>query len=135
MSENIKNNKNPKINKNSLQTLNYLHCLRVAFRPRLLNSNQRLQMTQELYAIHDNKASFFMTPWPCRNVGIARREFAGACANPETAMGKFPADFVLYHVGEYDDHDASVKSLTLPVRICDGVEILQMAKAENEHAS
>ena len=30
-------------------------------------------MTQELYAIHDNKASFFMTPWPCRNVGIARR--------------------------------------------------------------
>ena len=67
-------------------------------------------MTQELYAIHDNKASFFMTPWPCRNVGIARREFASACANPETAMGKFPADFVLYHVGEYDDHDASVKS-------------------------
>ena len=87
-------------------------------------------MTQELYAIHDNKASFFMTPWPCRNVGIARREFASACANPETAIGKFPADFVLYHVGEYDDHDASVKSLTPPVRICDGVEILQMAKAE-----
>ena len=87
-------------------------------------------MTQELYAIHDNKASFFMTPWPCRNVGIARREFASACANPETAMGKFPADFVLYHIGEYDDHDASVKSLTPPVRICDGVEILPMADAE-----
>ena len=35
-------------------------------------------MTQEMYAIHDNKASFFMTPWPCRNVGIARREFASS---------------------------------------------------------
>ena len=83
-------------------------------------------MKQEMYAIHDNKASFFMTPWPCRNVGIARREFASVCANKDTSMGKFPADYTLYHVGEYDDNTAIVKSLTPPVRIADGVEILQM---------
>ena len=35
-------------------------------------------MKVELYAIYDTKASYFMTPWPCRNVGIARREFATA---------------------------------------------------------
>lgn len=41
MSENIKNNKNPKINKKTLDKLQTIwYCLRVAFRPRLLNSNQ-----------------------------------------------------------------------------------------------
>lgn len=87
-------------------------------------------MTQELFAIYDNKASFFMTPWPCRNVGIARREFGAACSNAESAMGKFPADYVLYQIGEYNDNDAVVKSLTPPVRICDGAEILQITGAE-----
>lgn len=85
-------------------------------------------MTQELFAIYDNKASFYMTPWPCRNVGIARREFGSACANSESAMGKFPADYVLYQIGEYNDNDATVKSLTPPVRICDGLEILQLTE-------
>ena len=66
MLEKYKNNKNPKINKKILTNFKpILYCLRVAFRPRLLNSNQETSnMTQELYAIHDNKASFFMTPWP-----------------------------------------------------------------------
>lgn len=84
-------------------------------------------MTQNLFAIYDNKASFFMSPWPCRNVGIARREFAQACANPEAPMGKFPSDYVLYEIGEYNDNDAIVKSFTPPVRVCDGVEVLQIA--------
>ena len=84
-------------------------------------------MTQKLFAIYDAKASFFMTPWPCRNVGIARREFASACSNPESAIGKFPADFVLHEIGEYNDNDAQIKSAIPPIRICDGVEVLQVA--------
>ena len=83
-------------------------------------------MTQKLFAIYDTKASFFMSPWPCRNVGIARREFAQACQNPETPMGKFPTDYVLHEIGEYNDNDGSVVCTTPPARICDGVEILQV---------
>lgn len=79
-----------------------------------------------LYAIYDTKASYFMTPWPCRNVGIARREFATAVSNKDTALGRYPADYVLYHVGEYNDADGTVASLTPACRICDGVEILQV---------
>lgn len=84
-------------------------------------------MTQKLFAIYDAKASFFMSPWPCRNVGIARREFAAACSNSESAIGKFPADFVLHEIGDYNDNDAQIKSNTPPIRICDGVEVLQVA--------
>lgn len=89
-------------------------------------------MTQKLYAIYDNKASFFMTPWPARNEGIARREFASACANPESAMGKFPGDYVLYEIGEYNDNDGSVKSAVPPVRLVDGVEAIQLAKGTSK---
>lgn len=84
-------------------------------------------MTQKLFAIYDSKASYFLTPWPCRNIGIARREFASACNNPESAMGKFPLDFVLYEIGEYNDTDGQVYSKTPAERICDGVEVLQLA--------
>lgn len=84
-------------------------------------------MTQKLFAIYDTKAAYFMSPWPCRNEGIAKREFASACSNSESAMGKFPADYVLHEVGEYNDIDASVKSSTPAIRIADGVEILQLA--------
>lgn len=85
-------------------------------------------MVQKLYSVYDSKASYFLTPWPCRNDGMARREFAGVCSNPDSPMGKFPADFVLFQVGEYDDHDAKLTSAVPPVRLCDGVEVLQIAK-------
>lgn len=86
-------------------------------------------MTQKLYAIYDNKASYFMTPWPCRNEGLARREFASACQNPDSALGKFPSDYVLHEIGEYNDNDAVITGTQPPARICDGLEVLQAVKA------
>lgn len=87
-------------------------------------------MTQKLYAVYDTKASYYMTPWPCRNIGIARREFASACLKRDSALGQFPADYVLYEIGVYNDNDATIESIIPPTRICDGVEVLQMAVGE-----
>nr|QJB20042.1 MAG: nonstructural protein [Microvirus sp.] len=89
-------------------------------------------MVQKLYAIYDSKASFFLSPWLSRAPGIAEREFGVACHNPESSLGKFPVDFVLYEIGEYNDADAVIKSFTPPLRLCDGREALQKCRlAEN----
>lgn len=84
-------------------------------------------MKHQLFCIFDNKASYFLPPWPCRNVGTARREFLTACQTPKMAFSEFPADYVLYAVGEFDDADAKFTPFQPPQRVCDGVEILQMA--------
>lgn len=84
-------------------------------------------MVHEMYAIQDVKAAYFLNPWPCRHPNIARREFAEAVKNSNSPMSQFPADYVLYHVGDYDDTCARMRSLPTPERMCDGVEVLQMA--------
>lgn len=82
-------------------------------------------MIQKMYTVYDAKASYFLTPWPARSEGIARREFASACQNPEAPMHKYPADFILYEVGAYNDADGALTAVSPVIRICDGVEILQ----------
>ena len=81
------------------------------------NKLKETKMTQKMFAIYDNKASFFMSPWLCRNDGIARREFASACSDPKTPFAKYPADFVLHEIGSFDDHDAVLVSITPPLLV------------------
>lgn len=55
------------------------------------------------FSIHDSKAEAFMQPFFAPTMGIAERSFQEACRNPETPMAKYPADFSLWVVGEFDE--------------------------------
>lgn len=60
-------------------------------------------MTTEIYSVYDSKAMTYGQPFHAINDGVAIRMFGGAANDPETTLNKFPEDFVLYHLGRFDD--------------------------------
>lgn len=63
-------------------------------------------MIINLYAVYDEKAQAFMSPFQNTNDGMAIRSFIQACQNPEVPFSKYPLDYTLFRVGKYDDEKA-----------------------------
>jgi len=60
-------------------------------------------MIKKLYAVYDTKAKFFTNPFVAQNDMVALRLFASAVRDPATDISKFPVDYTLFRIGEYDD--------------------------------
>lgn len=60
-------------------------------------------MKIEVFAVYDAKSKAFMQPFYAAAPGLAGRMFGEACQDPSTALFKYPEDFVLYHIGTFDD--------------------------------
>lgn len=56
------------------------------------------------YAIRDTKAeAFTRPPFFAPNKGVVGRAFSGMVNDPSTEIGKYPADFTLFEIGEFDE--------------------------------
>lgn len=76
-------------------------------------------MISKLFAIRDDAAVAFMSPFVERNNDTAMRGFKEAILSD--AYGKFcKADFTLYALGEFDSKDASISLFDVPDYICKG---------------
>ena len=64
---------------------------------------------RRIYAIRDLKAECWSPMLiTCAARGEALREFQTAVNNRESPYGRYPADFVLYEIGLYDDVEGVV---------------------------
>lgn len=59
-------------------------------------------MIRQVFTIYDSKADCSLDPIYQQSVGTACRAFEAACNNPETDFAKFPGDYTLFHLGEYN---------------------------------
>lgn len=55
------------------------------------------------FSVFDRKAEAFGRPFFEKTRGLAIRSFQSAANDAESAMSKYPNDFVLYEVGAFDD--------------------------------
>lgn len=60
-------------------------------------------MKIQTYAIYDSKAAVFSQPFFTQNNEVAIRSFSVTANDPQSNVSRFPADFSLHHIGEYDD--------------------------------
>jgi len=65
-------------------------------------------MILKVFSIYDSKAEAFSNPECIPSKGEAIRGFAAAANNPQTQIGKYPADFTLFEIGEYDTDTGTV---------------------------
>lgn len=69
-------------------------------------------MKKNLYTIKDVKVAAHMPPF-FRSTDIeAQRFFHELVINPESSISKYPSDFELWYVGEYDDSTGELFSST-----------------------
>ena len=61
-------------------------------------------MNQVIFSIYDNKALSWGTPYYSLNNAVGTRQFEDAVNQPDTPFNKHPEDYVLFAIGEFDQH-------------------------------
>lgn len=64
-------------------------------------------MKHLLFTVYDEKAEVFLPPFFVPTIGLATRAFSDCVNTPDHQFGKHPADYTLFQLGEFYDHDAS----------------------------
>lgn len=78
-------------------------------------------MTLQMFCIRDAKAEAYLRPFFAPTKGLALRWFIEGSSRPDDPMSKYPADYHLFHLGSYDDSDATFKFL--PSKECLGCAV------------
>lgn len=81
-------------------------------------------MQLKVFSIRDAKAEVFNTPWFKGTHGEAERDFRAAVNDQQTSLNKFPEDFDLYYLGDYDDHTGVFQSLDTPQHLLKAISCL-----------
>ncbi len=84
-------------------------------------------MKLNVYSILDSKSGIYAKPFFMLNTSMAVRAFGDLCNDVQTTIASHPEDYTLYHIGEYDDGVATLKSIT-PQPISNAAALLRYNK-------
>lgn len=79
----------------------------------------------KLFCILDVKGNFFLQPFAEPSTVNAIRSFDLAVNTDTTTFHKFPDDFALMELGEFDVHTGALKVLPAPLNIATGRSLLK----------
>nr|CAI9750253.1 DNA binding protein [Microvirus sp.] len=88
-------------------------------------------MTMQYYAIKDNKVAFY-NPFLMHNEAEALRAFANLTKDERSEISKAPADYELWHIGQWDDAIGLMTSAG-PRYITNGIEVNKNANVHTEN--
>lgn len=74
-------------------------------------------MVHEMFAVWDSKAEEYMNPFVASTKGLAIRSFIGYATEKDSVVGKYPADFSLFHLGSFDTVTGVFKCLNAPLNL------------------
>ena len=80
-------------------------------------------MKFKVFSIRDTKAGTYNAPFLQYSAGEAQRTFAKLKSDTNTDVNKFPEDFDLYQLGEFDNETGKYASEESPVHIIKAVNL------------
>mgnify|MGYP003375826781 CR=1 FL=1 len=80
-------------------------------------------MKRKVYTVRDAKAELFNTPFYQTTHGEAERTFKNLVQDKTSMVGKYPEDYDLYYMGEFDDNTGNIMSLETPQHIVKAVQL------------
>jgi len=81
-------------------------------------------MKQKIYSIRDAKAEFFTQPFYKKTHGEAERDFTMLAQDAQSSISKFPEDFDLYYIGDFDNETGKTTPIDTPQHIIKAVQVL-----------
>lgn len=79
-------------------------------------------MILQVYSVLDAKVGAYLVPIYMRSRGEAIRAFTGTCQNKESDFARFPEDYALYFLGEFDDSQGTFLCHN-PIRVIGASEV------------
>lgn len=83
-------------------------------------------MITNAYSIFDNKALIYNVPWFQPTHGSATRILADLVNDQSTNIGRHPGDYVLYHIGTYDDAKGVMTPVVPHVHVMDAIALVRL---------
>lgn len=74
-------------------------------------------MKKLVFSVRDQKAELFMDPFVCVAPGVATRSFTAAVNQAGHDFNRFPEDYSLWRLGEYDDVTGELVAAQPPVHV------------------
>lgn len=81
-------------------------------------------MLTKLFAIRDSKGEFYNTPFSKHTHGEAERDFKSLINDEKSTLSKYPEDFDLYYLGEYDNLTGKISPTDSPQHIVKAVSLV-----------
>lgn len=88
-------------------------------------------MKTGLYAVYDTKGSFYFPPFCAGNDELAIRSILTMVLEGKTNISRFPEDYQIFRLGEFDDQSSKILSNDQPqyiISVCVLVEEFQRRK-------
>lgn len=82
-------------------------------------------MIKLIFTIYDSKAETYMDPFCAKTKGEAVRMFTDTCNDPNHQFYRHAEDYTLFHLGTYDDNQATHDLLATPVALGIAIEFRQ----------
>lgn len=79
---------------------------------------------QELFSIYDKQAQKFGYPFPAPGKGAAIRQIALEMQGKSNVIVKYPADFALYQVEEFEESTGKFKGYKEPIFVMELTDII-----------
>lgn len=84
-----------------------------------------------LHSIFDDKTEIFNLPFASITEMDAVRTFSALVNDPQTAVNRFPGDYLLYKVGYYDDHTGGYETF-LPLFVTRGSSLINTISSSED---
>jgi hypothetical protein len=68
----------------------------------------------KIFSIYDSKADAYATPFFFKRDGEAIRAFTQLANDNNSQVGKFPSDYTLFELGEYDETTGVITPVETP---------------------
>ena len=82
-------------------------------------------MKIEAYSIYDNQSETYAPPIFVGKKGVAIRSFISECSNPDSMLFKYPADYQLFHIGQFDQETGMFTPMTKPTMVASAMDYTQ----------
>lgn len=77
-----------------------------------------------MYSIHDSKAEAYLSPIYFKTKGEALRAFETSCKDTDSNFYKYPSDFTMVELGEFDESTATIISHDKPLILANASEFV-----------
>lgn len=93
-------------------------------------------MIQQVFTVFDSAAGLFLEPFFCRTVEEALRKFRATVNHPDAGnISKFPEDYTLFHIGQYEQETGLLDPFPTPHSLGVAVTFIDRAGPSLEAAS
>lgn len=83
------------------------------------------------YSVQDIKSGRFNAPFFVQSHAEALRMFDQNCKNPETLWNKYPSDFSIFLVGQFDDTTGHLETKELPLFLASALDYVPTPQIVN----